>query len=908
MISVGKGSGSYTYNVTTGTDLIINGDLYLYGHITKTQSDTGAYSFRPYIVWKYTGGSYDSSAALRIANSFLSRVNAPILDTTGTYYASMLYKTKNGYWIYARGADSSFTTPAQIVPPDTVPVQFAFHDSTGAEYSTLVESQGVTITGIDSAWAYAGGASFKVNAGSWRTAGIKVYGSDVIYVRATSSGVCTTAVNTTLTVGGVSDVFSITTKLDNTPNQFTFTDVTGAEASTVYTTGQFTVAGIYCDASISITGGQFQIGSAAWRSSATTVANGNLVRIRQTSSANYNDSTIAILNIQGILDTFTVTTRPDTTPAQFTFTDVTNAHLDSVHTSNTITLSSLDSCYAYAGGAEYQVNSGSWVTGYTKVYNNDQIKVRQTSALTYVTTTNVTLNVGGTTDVYSVTTIPDPNVTMRFVDSRVSSSGNGQSWATAWKSFSNIVWSQLSGGGILYISGGTDSIVYNQGLDMGNVMGGTNNYVYVMPGKYSPSPSGHSGRVIITSSGNGIDISSDGSSTRWIYIKGLEIRNGGAVGIRVTYNVKNLVIDSCTIIDNYSFGIELTGWPADDSHTDTSRIIENVEIKNNVIINRADDDGVDDNIIMKYNVNTLIHHNYLRNRNQQSNITGCADPNHTDNIQASYGSPNMKIYNNICVEDSGASGQSIILGISSRYSNHYDTCLVYNNFIYNTGRVHGACDCHTHQVLYWRGSESQGQPGQYIPACFSINNTIIAANESCVGLADEYYGTIDVNNIVFEVGTNGNTPAKCASVDGTWGSPYNGGVNQRKYIDSCLTNLMYRIYASSPEIGGNTWVRSNGTVTSISNWSDWLSKGGTGVNDNPDLETNYLYDELWDRTLWNYDLAKLKSTSPAIDAGTDVSYYIDGLFGYLPDISTDDIAGNPRNGTWDIGAFEFQSP
>ena len=83
-------------------------------------------------------------------------------------------------------------------------------------------------------------------------------------------------------------------------------------------------------------------------------------------------------------------------------------------------------------------------------------------------------------------------------------------------------------------------------------------------------------------------------------------------------------------------------------------------------------------------------------------------------------------------------------------------------------------------------------------------------------------------------------------------------------------------------------------------------QGGTGVNNNPDLETNYLYDELWDRTLWNYDLAKLKSTSPAIDAGTDVSYYIEGLFGYLPDISTDDIAGNPRNGTWDIGAFEFQ--
>ena len=41
----------------------------------------------------------------------------------------------------------------------------------------------------------------------------------------------------------------------------------------------------------------------------------------------------------------------------------------------------------------------------------------------------------------------------RYVDSSVSSSGNGQSWATAWKSFSNIT--ALSAGDTVYISGGS---------------------------------------------------------------------------------------------------------------------------------------------------------------------------------------------------------------------------------------------------------------------------------------------------------------------------------------------------------------------------------------------------------------------------------------------------------------------
>lgn len=217
VITVGRGSGSYTYTVTTGTDLMINGDLYLYGHLNKTQSDTGAYSIRKYIVWKYTGGTYDSTSAdhvLFLAGTFADRINTPTLDATGTYYASILYKTRKGqgYWVYARGADSSFTTPVTIVPPDTVPVQFTFTDVTGADLNTTYISNGAPIIGLDSAWAYAAGDSFKLHLyDAWQVVPKKAYGNlDTGYVKIKTIEYSHTY-NNTLTIGGVSDRYSVTT-------------------------------------------------------------------------------------------------------------------------------------------------------------------------------------------------------------------------------------------------------------------------------------------------------------------------------------------------------------------------------------------------------------------------------------------------------------------------------------------------------------------------------------------------------------------------------------------------------------------------------------------------------------------------------------------------------------------------
>lgn len=88
-----------------------------------------------------------------------------------------------------------------------------------------------------------------------------------------------------------------------------------------------------------------------------------------------------------------------------------------------------------------------------------------------------------------------------YVDNSVPSSGNGLSWATAWKNFSDIVWglSGVKAGDILYISGGSISQTYtataNSMLTIG-ASGTVGNPITIATGAKSPSPSGHDGVVI----------------------------------------------------------------------------------------------------------------------------------------------------------------------------------------------------------------------------------------------------------------------------------------------------------------------------------------------------------------------------------------------------------------------------
>jgi hypothetical protein len=204
-----------------------------------------------------------------------------------------------------------YAAAGMCTPEDTTPDPFSFTDQTDVPLNTLVTSDSVTVTGIEEpASISVSGGEYEINgSGTWMSEASTVNNNDTVRVRQTSSGNFSTQTDTTLTIGGVSDTFSVTTlAADTTPDAFFFTDQTDVPIHTLIISNAVTVAGINSPSSISITGGEYSINGGAFTSTAGVVNNGDTVRVRQTSSASFNTTTDATLTIGGVNDIFSVTT------------------------------------------------------------------------------------------------------------------------------------------------------------------------------------------------------------------------------------------------------------------------------------------------------------------------------------------------------------------------------------------------------------------------------------------------------------------------------------------------------------------------------------------------------------------------------------------------------------------------
>lgn len=104
---------------------------------------------------------------------------------------------------------------------DTTPDVFTFTDQTGVAVSSLITSNSIIISGINTATSVSvsGGGSpqIRVAAGAWSTSGTITNGQS-LQVRLTSSASGNTALSATVTVGGVSDNWSVTTVASTTCN------------------------------------------------------------------------------------------------------------------------------------------------------------------------------------------------------------------------------------------------------------------------------------------------------------------------------------------------------------------------------------------------------------------------------------------------------------------------------------------------------------------------------------------------------------------------------------------------------------------------------------------------------------------------------------------------------------------
>ena len=457
-----------------------------------------------------------------------------------------------------------------------------------------------------------------------------------------------------------------------------------------------------------------------------------------------------------------------------------------------------------------------------------------------------------------------------YVSKYASGQNNGTSWANAWQSFSAINWNLIQPGDLIYISGGTDSTIYYEQLTVNGKNGTAANRITIIAGKYSPSSTGHSGRVIIDGGGTRAQ-SIHVHDSKYVTIKGFELRHANrGVYVEGDIWVSNVILDSLNIYDFYDqAGIFLNGHQNIYS-------VESTTIRNCRVVTPLLVAGQTDCIYMQGAQNTFIHNNYIRNLNQ--------DPlAHNDALQA-YHCNGFMIYNNVLINDSVYSpeggGMPIILGAEGN-----NPVVIYNNFIYMGGAWYEQANMGGALCLRWYDVFP-------MPPTYVINNTIVVNGPRVRGFWWEYGCNLTVNNIIAMYCPPAYRNLSWMSNLDVAGYNVSGGL---AIVNNIRNNLFWKM---DWDIGFTGQYMGNGHTGGVSGWSSWMNTyGGTGTKADPlfVFKIGLVQDQ-------GALTGELQPGSPAINQGENVRTLIES-FG-LP---WTDINGNPRDNTPTIGAYEYTS-
>lgn len=136
-----------------------------------------------------------------------------------------------------------------------------------------------------------------------KNVGISLKGGYTSDYSGTQTGYTTLQGPVTIRSGTVIVDRLIVVPVDATPDVFTFVDQTGVALSTLIESAPITVSGINTAAAITVSGGEYAISAdggssyGAYTDAAGTVTNGNMVKVRHTSSASISTNTNTSLTI-----------------------------------------------------------------------------------------------------------------------------------------------------------------------------------------------------------------------------------------------------------------------------------------------------------------------------------------------------------------------------------------------------------------------------------------------------------------------------------------------------------------------------------------------------------------------------------------------------------------------------------
>ena len=287
----------------------------------------------------------------------------------------------------------------------TVPTTITYFRANDDSPDTLIDPGApVTLSWNTQLGSFAGATSGSINQG---IGAISPIGNGSI----TLNPGPTTETTYTLTVQGPTGQLTsqVTVEMDvpdSDPDLFTFDSITDAETSTVYTSNQVTITGLETSVTLQASNGaSTSKNGGGFSTSNKTINNGDTVRVRMTSSANYSTLKTSTVQIGSASAAFNITTKsePAQIPNAFDFNDVTDAGLNTTITSNQVTITGITQAVpvsAPTNGFESSVNGGTFSTAAKTITNGQTLRLRyQTSGNTGETaTTYITVGGGASVD------------------------------------------------------------------------------------------------------------------------------------------------------------------------------------------------------------------------------------------------------------------------------------------------------------------------------------------------------------------------------------------------------------------------------------------------------------------------------------------------------------------------------
>jgi len=203
---------------------------------------------------------------------------------------------------------------------DTTPDPFGFAAVTGVPPAIPVRSSSVTISGINApATVIVSGGMVSIGGSAFVAAPAMISAGQTLQLQALSSAAPGAVVIATVTVGGVSAVFSVTTgggAADTTPDAFSFRAASVAPNTTVDSSIAM-ITGINAPTPVRVTGGSISIGGGAYTTAPGPITAGQSLRVRGVAGAANGAVVNVTATVGGVAGVFTILTVADLTPDRF---------------------------------------------------------------------------------------------------------------------------------------------------------------------------------------------------------------------------------------------------------------------------------------------------------------------------------------------------------------------------------------------------------------------------------------------------------------------------------------------------------------------------------------------------------------------------------------------------------------